>query len=348
MVHPRLRPVVERVRAGLRSQAARRPTVRRAMTIAVAELAAALDDGRYDGGYFGEGRNPLDRMGLSGYERYDRGTSNADVAAYLIWRFFAARRTLDVGCAMGYVVEALRELGVEAEGVDISEYAVEHAAPGAQGHLRQGNLLGRLPYEAGRFDLVSAFETLEHLPPDAVPRAVAELRRVSAGWVLATIPSFGPNEYGPGGWLDVKVRPERLDHYRSLCPEYDGPVPYEDIYRDADGEPIEGHLTMASFAWWTRTFEAAGFERCGEVERAIHPELARFGLTKYWNLYVFRRPGVPLPPSDLRSPAEVADVERRFGLEARTADPEDLAAVEAGLAGTWTPPNLGGGWTTPP
>jgi hypothetical protein len=94
-------------------------------------------------------------------------------------------------------------------------------------------------------------------------------------------------------------------------------------------------------------FETAGFVRCGEVERAIHPELARFGLTKYWNLYVFRLPGVPLPGPALRRPEELEALERRWQLDRRTAAPEDIAAVEAGLAGTWTPPGLGGGWTTP-
>ena len=317
------------------------------MTIAVQELLGALDDGRYEGEYFGEGRNPLDRMGLSGYERYDRDTSNADIAAYLVWRFFDVHRTLDVGCALGFVVEALREVGIEASGVDVSAYAVEHSTPGAKGHVRRGSLLGRLPYDDGAFDLVTALETLEHLPPDEIPRAVAELRRITRGWILVTIPSFGPNEHGPGGWLDVKVRPERLDHYRSLGPDYDGPVPYDDIYRDVTGEPIEGHLTMASFRWWTGVFEQAGLVRCGEIERAIHPELARFGLTKYWNLYVFRLPGVTPPPRSPRTPDEIAELEGRWHLDKREADPEDLAAVEAGLAGTWTPPGLGGGWTTP-
>ena len=318
------------------------------MELAARELINAIDDGHYDdAGYFGEGRDPLDRLGLSGYERYDRDTSNANAAAYVLWRFFDPRRALDVGCAMGFVVEALRELDVDAEGVDVSHYAVEHAARGAAGHLRQGNLLGRLPFPSASFDVVSALETLEHLPPEAIPAAVAELRRVTRGWVVATIPSFGPNEHGPGGWLDVKVAQDRLDHYRSLCPEYEGPIPYDDIYRDARGEPIEGHLTLASFSWWTKRFEEAGFLRCGEVERRIHPELARFGLTKYWNLYVFCLPGVEPPAVDLRRSEDIVSVERRFDLDGRTPLPEDLAAVAAGLAGTWTPPGLGGGWTTP-
>ena len=89
--------------------------------------------------------------------------------------------------------------------------------------------------------------------------------------MVATIPSFGPNEHGPGGWYQVKVRDDRVAHYESLGPDYEGPVPYDDLYRDATGEPIEGHLTIASFAWWTARFAEAGFERCGEVERAAAP-----------------------------------------------------------------------------
>ncbi|HEX2039535.1 MAG TPA: methyltransferase domain-containing protein [Acidimicrobiales bacterium] len=296
------------------------------------ELDEAMADDVYGGSYFGEGRNPLDRMGLSGYERYDRHTSNADVAAYLVWRFFPVRRALDVGCALGYVVEALRELGVEAEGTDISQWAVDHAAPGARGHVFWGNLLHRLPVPDGRYDLVTALETLEHLPPDVIPAALRELRRVAKSYVVATIPSFGPNDHGPDGWFDVKVRPERLDHYRSLGPDYDGPVPYDDLFRDAQGEPVEGHLTIASFRWWTRQFEGAGFVRCGATERLIHPHLARFGLTKYWNLYVLRAPDAPEPTDAVRSPTKIAAVERRWGLDGRSADPDDLRAVEQALA----------------
>jgi SAM-dependent methyltransferase len=301
------------------------------MEVTARELHRALEDDVYDDAYFGAGRDPYDRMGLSGYERYDRDTSNANCAAYMIWRFFDVRRTLDVGCATGFVVEALRELGVEAQGTDVSQYAVDHPALGARGHIRYGNLMERMPFKNARFDLVSALEVLEHLPPESVPQALRELRRLTHGYLVCTIPSFGPNPNGPGGWFDVKVRPERIDHYRLLGPDYEGPVPYEDLYRDARGEPIEGHLTIAAFSWWTKRFEEAGFVRCGATERLIHPHLARFGLTKYWNLYVLRAPSAPEPTSDARPPAEVAEVERNFALDQRTASEDDLRAVEAAL-----------------
>jgi hypothetical protein len=148
---------------------------------------------------------------------------------------------------------------------------------------------------------------------------------------VATIPSFGPNANGPGGWLDVKVLPDRLAHYKSLGPDYEGPVPLEDLNRDAAGNPLEGHLTIASFGWWTKRFEEAGLVRCGEIERRMHPDLARFGLTKYWNLYVLRTPETAVPPADLHSTDEVDEVEQRWRLQERDSDPADLLAVERAL-----------------
>jgi SAM-dependent methyltransferase len=294
-------------------------------------LRRALDDVVYGASYFGEGRDPNDRAYLSGYARYDRDTSNADAAAYLVWRWFPVATALDVGCATGYVVEALRELGVDASGVDISRYATTHPAAGARGHIRQGDLRHGLPFRHGAFDLVTALETLEHLAPPDVPAAVAELARVSGRWVLCTIPSFGPNPNGPGGWFQVKVRDDRVAHYESLGPDYTGPIPHADLYRDALGHPIEGHLTVASFAWWTQRFADAGLVRCDRTERCLHPELARLGLTKYWNLYVFRHPEVPEPVTD-RDPGEVASVLRRSGLDTRVAAPDDADAVARALA----------------
>ncbi len=319
------------MRNGLKSVARNRPRLRRIMALTARELARALDDDVYGAAYFGSGRDPLDRMGLSGYERYDRDTSNANVAAYLVWRWFDVARTLDVGCATGFVVEALRELDMDAQGVDVSQYAVDHPAQGARGHTSYGDLSRRLLFPDGEFDLVTVLETLEHIPPDAIPAALAEVRRVTRGYVIATIPSFGPNGNGPGGWFTVKVRDERVPYYEAYGPGYEGPIPYQDLYRDARGEPIEGHLTIASFGWWTRQFAEAGFTRCDGVERAMHPHLARFGMTKYWNLYVFRVPGAPEPGPDLRTPHEIAHWEANLGLDTRRAADDDVAAVAATL-----------------
>jgi SAM-dependent methyltransferase len=276
----------------------------------------ALAGELYDGAYFGAGRNPASREGRSGYERYDRKSSRAEVAAFLAWRHFPAERTLDVGCAFGFVVEALRELGVKAYGVDFSKYAVEHAAAPARDFVQYGDLLAGLPFRDGEFDLVTAFEVLEHLPPASVPAAVRELRRICGGHLLASMPSIGSNPYGPRGWYEGKVRPERLAHYRLLPDSYEGPIPEEDLARDAGGRPVEGHQTIASFSWWTRAFEAGGFARDGELERRLVPDLDRFGRAGMWNAYVFAVPGAARPAEARRTPEEIEAVEALWSLDA--------------------------------
>jgi SAM-dependent methyltransferase len=325
MVRPSLAPAVHKVRAALVRLATASPA-RRVMVAAAAELSRAARIGGavaeargagkptplYGASYFGVGRDPSgDRQGRSGYAAYDRVSSNADIAAYLLWRNFRAQRTLDVGCAVGYVVEALRELGADAQGCDHSAYAVAHAAPGALGYVRLGDPLAGLPYDDGAFDLVSALEVLEHLPPERVPDALGELRRVCDGVLYATIPSFGPNASGPDGHLAGKVRPERLAAYERMGPDFDGPVPVADLAVDAEGQPVEGHLTIASFEWWTARFAEAGFERWVDVEQRLYGDLEPTDLAEFWNLYVF---GVTGAPRSLAAPRRPGSTLRELGL----------------------------------
>lgn len=312
MVRERIRPVVTRGRAALVRLAVASPRARRLMARAGQELAeaasvAASHGEVYGAGYFGWGRDASgDRAGISGYASYDRISSNAEIAGYLLWRTFGgARRTLDVGCATGFVVEVLRELGLDAEGCDVSEYAVTHATAGARGHLRVADLRTGLPWADCSFDLVSVLETLEHMPPETIPEVLSELRRVCGGFVYATIPSFGRNnEAGPDGHFEGKVRPDRLEHYESLGPDYLGPVPFEDLARDARGEPVEGHLTIAAFSWWTERFADAGFERRPDVERRMYADIEPAGLAPFWNIYVFAVPGAVEELARPRSPEQ--------------------------------------------
>lgn len=79
---------------------------------------------------------------------------------------------LDAGCAMGFLVESLRDRGVEAEGVDISQYAVSLAREDMRSHVRVGSLLE--PLER-RWDLITCIEVLEHLEAADVETAIANL-----------------------------------------------------------------------------------------------------------------------------------------------------------------------------
>src|SRR5664280_1687395 len=301
----RWRPIVDGVRRVMERGATSNAGVRRMMALAARELARASETGQavaearaagidatYGASYFGEGRDSSgDRGGHSGYARYDRVASNADIAGWLLWRNFRVTTALDVGCATGYLVEVLRERGIDAEGCDLSQFAVDHATAGAAGHLRVANLFAGLPWPDGTFDLVTTLEILEHLPPDRVPDALTELARVCGGYLYATIPSFGPNRSGPDGHFAGKVRPECEAHYDGLGPDYHGPVPEADLAVGADGQLVEGHLCIASFEWWTERFAEVGFTRCTDVEARLYADIEPAELARFWNLYVFRLDG---------------------------------------------------------
>jgi SAM-dependent methyltransferase len=300
MASERSRSALARGRALLDRLGASSPTAGKVIARVGSELIQSHERNEakrvYEGRYFGDGRDPSgDRQGQSGYARYDRISSNADIAGFVLWRTFGgARNALDVGCATGFVVEVLRELGLDAQGCDVSRFAIDSATPGAKGHIRLADVMTGLPWADGTFDLVSVLETLEHLPPYQVSQAIAEVARVCGGFVYATIPSFGPSGGpGPDGFFDNKVRPERLEHYRGLADSYDGPVPCEDLAIDVEGNLVEGHLTIASYRWWTHRFEDAGMTRRPDIEARIHADIAPAGLTPWWNLYVFAAPGAP-------------------------------------------------------
>ncbi len=81
---------------------------------------------------------------------------------------------MDAGCAIGYMVEALRGRGVEAFGVDVSEYAIAHPRPGTAPYIAVGSVTEPFPR---RYDLILCVEVLEHMQKEQAEAAVANLCR---------------------------------------------------------------------------------------------------------------------------------------------------------------------------
>jgi SAM-dependent methyltransferase len=101
-----------------------------------------------------------------------------------------ARTVLEVGCGEGYVLAHLSDRlpGCQFVGCDVRPEALKYASricPAERVLLLEGTAY-QLPLADVSFELVLATEVLEHLQrPDA---ALAELQRVSARWVLVTVP----------------------------------------------------------------------------------------------------------------------------------------------------------------
>ena len=82
------------------------------------------------------------------------------------------KSVLDAGCAMGLLVEAFADRGVDAHGIDISSYAISKVHETHRDRCRVGSILE--PF-GRRFDLIVTIEVLEHLQPRDAEKAVANL-----------------------------------------------------------------------------------------------------------------------------------------------------------------------------
>jgi SAM-dependent methyltransferase len=123
---------------------------------------------------------------------------------------------LDVGCAWGFLVEKLRQRGVEAYGLDISEYAIQNVQPEMRPFCWIGSAVDPLPRD---YDLIVSIEVLEHMPKGEAEKAV----QIFCERSQAVLFSSTPFNYG------------EVTHFNVQPPEYWGELfARHGFYRDVD------------------------------------------------------------------------------------------------------------------
>jgi len=98
-------------------------------------------------------------------------------------------RVLDIGCAKGFLVKDLLELGIDAYGIDISEYALMKCEPEVIGRLHLGSA-DRLPFPSGSFQAVLAINTIHNLPRERCKTALQEMERLAPGKGFVKVDSY--------------------------------------------------------------------------------------------------------------------------------------------------------------
>ncbi len=134
------------------------------------------------------------RLGYGGY-RYDgrwRKVAEEMAAHYGIR---PGMRILDVGCGKGFLLYEFTQVvpGVEVRGLDISEYAIEHAKEEVRPYLDLGDAKA-LPYGDGSFDLVISLNTIHNLYCYDMVSALKEIERVGRKHKYIVVESYRTEE----------------------------------------------------------------------------------------------------------------------------------------------------------
>lgn len=100
-------------------------------------------------------------------------------------------RVLDVGCAKGFLVKDLMKAcpGLEAFGLDISEYALMHCEPDVVGRLHLGSA-DKLPFPDHSFNAVISINTIHNFERADALCAVEEIERLAPGRGFIQVDSY--------------------------------------------------------------------------------------------------------------------------------------------------------------
>lgn len=152
----------------------------------------------YEGGYFGTGD-----QGRRYTQRRARRIQKSRNQILDVLNHVPGGPLLDIGCSMGYTLEAARSLGLPATGADISEFAIRTCRE--LGFRAEKGVLGQMPFAAGEFDIVTMKHVLEHTPD---PRsALRDVRRILSpgGALFIAVPH--------GGNRKVRTQPQSYQYF---------------------------------------------------------------------------------------------------------------------------------------
>ena len=203
------------------------------------------------------------------YERNDHWLGFFGRVADRIIAGIAPQTSLDVGCAFGFLVEALRDRGVDAKGTDVSDYAISQVGGSAVGHCSV--VSGLEPIE-GRYDLISCVEVIEHISAEDGRTLVANMAAATDKILLSSTP------YDFAEPTHINVQP--VEYWAELLAEVGF---YRDVDHDASyltswaGLFVKRDLTPSAVV---RDYERSEFrvrEEVVELRRAIQEQYAQIG-----------------------------------------------------------------------
>ena len=119
------------------------------------------------------------------------GKRNHGYFAYDIVENLAPKSLLDIGCGKGLFVEWAKTKNINAVGLDFAtDYDV------------QADILN-MPFSDKSFEMITAFDVLEHLLPEDLEQGLDKMFRVAKQWWIISI-GYGPSKIRtPEGFMQL-------------------------------------------------------------------------------------------------------------------------------------------------
>lgn len=160
-----------------------------------------------------------------------------------IFGLIGSSKVLDVGCGRGTFIAYLVDLGVNAEGFDFSEFAINNLysrCPKERVKLCDATV--RWPYADKSFDLITILDMYEHLYLENIDFVINEMFRVGRKFIFLQIATIGG---GSGSSIHEKgyilKRGEKI------------PVVLE-------GCAVAGHVTICDKQFWVNRLTRSGWK----------------------------------------------------------------------------------------
>lgn len=198
--------------------------------------------------------------------------------AKILSEIFSPQRHLDIGCGKGLLVQAMRNLGNKSDGIDFSQALIGQAHKSVQPHLTVVSAENWLrKAELSTTDLITFTEVFEHLPISVLEENLKSLTSTYNGNLLLTIPSYGLDSTFK---LGIRVNNGNPQWNRDMMQN----ILFKNIVLE-DGLPHHGHITLASYRWWSEFFLFHSYARHRDLEKATANKF--YDTLKIYNWYPY-------------------------------------------------------------
>ncbi len=150
-------------------------------------LAKIKNNHDFDYHYFD---NPKMLTGFRGFHEHGNvaeGERDFKQEARDIFNIENINTALDVGCAKGFLVRELRKLGVDAEGIDASEYAIDHCPNEIRPFLHQMNII-EISTEK-KYDIIHCSSVLMYLTLSDLQDVLKRFHIIATKGIIVDVPT---------------------------------------------------------------------------------------------------------------------------------------------------------------